>query len=77
MKKDYSKPYGKVPGLLSPRQIADYHHEAFRYFGVSADTYGGTWLKDVPDSVEFRIYGFLYCHDCDSDEGYPGPGAGR
>lgn len=68
--RDYEGRFGGVRGLLSHKQIADYHHKAFRQFGVAPDTYGGTWLKGVPDSAEFRIYGFMYCHDCDSDEGY-------
>lgn len=77
VREDYREHYGNEKGLLSPRQIAHYHHAAFKRFGVEPDTYGGTWLKAVPDDVEFRIYGALYCHDCDSDEGYPGPGAER
>lgn len=72
VKRDYKGLYGRVPGLLSAKQIADYHHMAFAEFGIQPDNYGGTWLRAVPDDLEFRIYGFLYCHDCDSDEGYPG-----
>lgn len=64
-----------MPSLLSARQIAKYHHKAFADFGIEPDHYGGTWLKSVPDETEFRIYGMLYCHDCDTDTGYPAQGA--
>ena len=71
---DHREGYGDVRGLLSVQQIADYHHMAFKRFGIEPQFYGGTWLKSVPDSVEYRVYGHLYCHDCDTNEGYPGPG---
>lgn len=71
VEEDYQRGYGRVPGLLSAQQVADYHHLAFEAFGIRPDFYGGTPLRRVPDSVEFRIFGFLYCHDCDTAEGYP------
>jgi len=61
---------GNTPGKLSLEQMAHYHHIAFKKFGISADFYGGTWLGSVPDSVELKAYGALYCHDCDTAEGY-------
>lgn len=51
-------------------QIADYHHEAFAEFYMTPDIYGGTFLSRVPDEWEFKLYGDLYCHDCESSEGY-------
>lgn len=46
------------------------HHIAFKKFGIRPDYYGGTWLGSVPDQAEMKAYGDLYCHDCDSAEGY-------
>lgn len=62
---DYKNKLGTEPGLLSMRQIAKYHHIAFRAFGISPDSYGGTWFGALPDSWELEMYGKLYCHDCD------------
>lgn len=67
---DIDNHYGKKSGLLSMQQLADYHHEVFRRFNIPADVYGGTFLSRVPDEWEFELYGDLYCHDCDSGEGY-------
>ncbi|WP_425641972.1 hypothetical protein ACPUEK_00985 [Marinomonas gallaica] len=70
VKNDIRNNYGRQPGLLSMAQIADYHHEAFAEFYMTPDIYGGTFLSRVPDEWEFKLYGDLYCHDCDSSEGY-------
>ncbi|MCK8094689.1 hypothetical protein [Pseudoalteromonas sp. 1CM17D] len=64
---------GKVKGLLSLKQMADYHHEAFRKFNIPPSFYGGTWLDSVPNEAEFKLYGDLYCHDCDSNTNYQRP----
>ncbi|MCK7543685.1 hypothetical protein MLC59_05830 [Marinobacter bryozoorum] len=61
---------GNTPGKLSLEQMAHYHHIAFKKFGIRPDYYGGTWLGSVPDQAEMKAYGDLYCHDCDSAEGY-------
>lgn len=63
--KDYDSRIGQVAGLLSARQMAEYHHLAFAEFRIRADFYGGTWLGSVPDEAEYRIYAALYCHECD------------
>lgn len=63
---DFKENIGQVPGLLSLKQIAKYHHIAFAQFGIPPDFFGGTWFGAVPDSVEFELYGHLYCHDCDT-----------
>jgi hypothetical protein len=68
--RDIKDAHGHVDGLLSLRQVADYHHKAFAKFNIPADFYGGTWLERVPDEAEFKLYGSLYCHDCDTDTGY-------
>lgn len=67
---DINHNYGKQPGLLGLTQLARYHHDVFRDFGIAPDTYGGTFSSLLPDKWEFGLYGDLYCHDCDSDEGY-------
>jgi hypothetical protein len=63
---------GEVKGLLSRKQMADYHHIAFKLFNIPNHFYGGTWLNNVPDEAGFTLYGELYCHDCDSAVGYKG-----
>ncbi|MFE8070774.1 hypothetical protein QQM79_06915 [Marinobacteraceae bacterium S3BR75-40.1] len=62
---DYKNKLGTQQGLLSKKQIAKYHHIAFKSFGISPDSYGGTWFGAIPDSWELEMYGSLYCHDCD------------
>lgn len=62
---DYKDKIGDVPGKLSLKQMADYHHAAFKFFNIPKHFYGGTWLESVPDRIEFSAYGHLYCHDCD------------
>ena len=64
---------GQVRGLLSLKQMADYHHDAFKRFNIPSNFYGGTWLDNVPDAAEFKLYGDLYCHDCDTSENYVRP----
>lgn len=68
VKRDIKNKIGNTPGLLSLRQIAKYHHLAFTKFGISPDFYGGTWFGVVPDQLEFKTYGSLYCHDCDTSD---------
>ncbi|WP_417507371.1 hypothetical protein [Marinomonas gallaica] len=64
---DIENKYGKTPGLLGKGQLARYHHDVFRQFGITPDIYGGTFLSNVPNEWEFNLYGDLYCHDCDTD----------
>lgn len=75
--RDIKKNYGKVPGLLSLEQLADYHHEVFRDFRLTEDNYGGTFSSWLPDKIELMTYGHLYCRDCDSDDGYDYKGKNR
>ena len=72
VEQDYEEKIGKIPGKLSLKQMADYHHLAFKQFKIPSHFYGGTWLESVPDEVEFSLYGDLYCHDCDTATGYEG-----
>ncbi len=67
---DIKGSYGSVDGLLSLKQVADYHHLAFSKFNIPSHFYGGTWLSRVPGEAEFKLYGDLYCHDCDTGTGY-------
>lgn len=69
---DYDEQIGQVPGLLSLKQMADYHHRAFQQFNIPPSYYGGTWFGAIPENIQFETYGHLYCHDCDSSEGYQG-----
>lgn len=69
---DHEKKVGQVPGLLSLKQMADYHHVAFEQFNIPPSYYGGTWFGAIPEQLQFDTYGHLYCHDCDSAEGYTG-----
>ncbi len=66
--RDYTKKIGLVPGLLSLKQIAKYHHLAFAKYGIPPNFYGGTWFSSVPDELEFKLYGSLYCNDCDPSD---------
>ena|SRR5690554_5630741 len=65
VKNDYASGAGTKPGLLSLKQIAQYHHIAFEKFNIPPEYYGGTWFGAIPDSWELKMYGDLYCHDCD------------
>ncbi len=70
--RDIRENIGKVPGLLSLKQMAEYHHLAFQEFGIPPNYYGGTWFGAIPDDLQFETYGHLYCHDCDSSDGRNG-----
>lgn len=69
---DHRLAIGQVPGLLSLKQMADYHHAAFKTFHIPPSYYGGTWFGAIPEQAQFEVYGHLYCHDCDSADGYAG-----
>jgi len=54
-----------VRGLLSPEQVARYHHDVFRGFGLPSTAFGGTpFTGAVSEADNFRI---LWCRGCDSD----------
>lgn len=74
---DYENCTGNVPGLLSPDQVAEYHHVVFNQFGIGArlwnDTngswlFGGTLLNLPPN-----LYRPVWCNACD----FTGTGIGR
>lgn len=70
------------PHLLSPQQVADYHHEVFAQYGIPAHIFGGThqvgghWYLptvDVPNSrgwqptmFDANTYSKLWCEGCDT-----------
>lgn len=56
---DYKQKIG-IPGLLSPRQAAEYHHEVFRAHNISPMRFGGTPLYISPN-----ITRNFWCHGCD------------
>lgn len=62
---DYLFNIGNSPGRLSLEQLARYHHAVFEDEGIPSHYYGGTWLRLIPDEWEFKLYGWMYCHDCD------------
>ncbi|WP_417551718.1 hypothetical protein [Marinomonas fungiae] len=74
---DIKNKYGKIPGLLSLEQLADYHHEVFRDFRIKESNYGGTFSSFLPDQLELMMYGHWYCHDCDASNGYEYKGKNR
>ena len=60
---------GNVPGLLSPKQVAKYHHAVFKMLGIGStlwnDTdgswlFGGTLFNLPPD-----LYRPIWCTACD------------
>ncbi len=58
-----------IPHLLSPSQIADYHHEVFASHSISPHVFGGT--IGIPTmhlgtlSVSPNSYSNLWCNGCD------------
>lgn len=52
-----------VRGLLNPEQIAEYHHEVFREYGLPPTAFGGTpWFGYVEEADFTR---FIWCRGCD------------
>ena len=62
--------------LLSPRQVADYHHEIFNKHGIPSYLFGGTlavpsvhfpvpggWSQALFDA---NVYSSLWCEGCDT-----------
>lgn len=58
---------GMLPGLLSLSQVAKYHHEVFRSFGLPKTTYGGTPVSLGPLGLRLQlaVAGGLYAPDAD------------
>ena len=52
-----------VRGLLSPRQIATYHHDVFAEYGLPSTTFGGT---PITGSLwEASATASVWCTGCD------------
>ncbi|QUJ68601.1 hypothetical protein KDD30_05675 [Photobacterium sp. GJ3] len=49
-----------IPGLLSPTQAANYHHEVFINHGLSSWQFGGTLLNTSPNLMRA-----IWCSGCD------------
>ncbi len=52
-----------VYGLLSPRQIAIYHHDVFAEYGLPPTTFGGTPMTG--DLWVAIATGAIWCWGCD------------
>ena len=50
-------------GLLNPRQIATYHHEVFKEYGLPPTTFGGTPMTG--NLFEANLTRFIWCTGCD------------
>lgn len=57
---------GTEPGLLSARQVSDYHQEVFKSFDLPSSTYGGTPYDFIPDSLELGLTSGLYARGADA-----------
>lgn len=62
---DIAEGTGEIPGLLSRKQIADYHHDALKEFELPPEAYGGTPIRWLPDAFELWAAGGLYAPDAD------------
>lgn len=49
-----------VPNLLSPRQVAAYHHEVFQRHNIPPSRFGGTLFGVSPN-----LYSSMWCSGCD------------
>lgn len=50
-----------VPNLLSPEQVANYHHKVFGKYKIPPDKFGGTFLGNDPN-----LYSSWWCGGCDT-----------
>jgi hypothetical protein len=62
---DVAKGIGTQPGLLSAKQVSDYHQEVFKSFDLPSSTYGGTPYDLIPDSLELALTSGLYARGAD------------
>lgn len=56
-----TKDFTSVPFLLSPQQVADYHHIIFNTYGLPAYTFGGSpfGTTAIPGAT------LIWCRGCD------------
>jgi hypothetical protein len=64
---DIERRIGRTPGLLSLRQITDYHHVVLARFGLPAHAFGGTPLWFVNDGLELELAGDAYGQGSDPE----------
>ena len=62
---DLSKGIGTQPGLLSAKQVSDYHQAVFTSFDLPSSTYGGTPYSFIPDALELALTSGLYARGAD------------
>jgi len=73
--KDLEECIGNVPGLLSPEQVAKYHHRVFGKYGIGSFLLGsdGSWLfGGTLFNLPANLYRPIWCKACD----FIGPGVG-
>ncbi|BAP56384.1 hypothetical protein THII_2087 [Thioploca ingrica] len=59
---------GNIPGLLSPEQVAEYHHAVFNNFGIGSFLLGsdGSWLfGGTLFNLPANLYRPIWCKACD------------
>ena len=52
-----------VPGLLSPQQVAEYHWDVFKKYGVAREVFGGTMW-----GLPANSYAITWCEGCDGNK---------
>lgn len=66
--RDVEEQLGDIPGLLSRKQIATYHHAVLEGVGLPPEAYGGTPFSWLPDALELWVAGGVYAHDADTND---------
>lgn len=59
---------GNVPGLLSPAQVAKYHHDVFKHLNIGSSLLGsdGSWLfGGTLFNLPSELYRPIWCNACD------------
>ncbi len=72
---DIEECIGNVPGLLAPKQVADYHYQVFKKIGIGSFLLGsdGSWLfGGTLFNLPADLYRPIWCKACD----FIGPGIG-
>ncbi len=66
--KDIRDCVGNVPGVLSPEQVAEYHHVVFQKIGIGSTFLGsdGSWLfGGTLFNLPANLYRPVWCRACD------------
>lgn len=65
---DLKKCIGNIPGVLSPEQVAEYHHNVFKKHGIGSSLLGsdGSWLfGGTLFNLPADLYRPIWCKSCD------------